>query len=117
MSRMSFFMSLISTFISRTHSGRWLRLLALTTAIFSSACGGGGSGSPPVSSPPPPLPAGPGTPTISENGGVPAGYRLVWADEFDVDGLPDTAKWNYDTERNFLGWYNNELQYYSAARA
>jgi beta-glucanase (GH16 family) len=40
----------------------------------------------------------------------------VWADEFEVDGLPDPAKWNYDIERNFLGWYNNELQYYSNAR-
>jgi beta-glucanase (GH16 family) len=47
---------------------------------------------------------------------VPANYRLVWADEFSVDGLPDAARWAYDTERNRLGWYNNELQYYSAAR-
>jgi beta-glucanase (GH16 family) len=116
MSNMSFLMSLISTFISRTHSARWLGVIAVTTAIFSSACGGGGSGSPPVSSPPPPLPAGPGTPTINEAGGVPAGFRLIWADEFDVDGLPDPAKWNYDIDRNFLGWYNNELQYYSNAR-
>jgi len=93
-------------------------VIAVTTAIFSSGCGGGGS-APPVSSPPPPppQPTGPGTPTINENGGLPAGYRLAWSDEFDVDGLPDAAKWNYDTDRNFLGWYNNELQYYSAARA
>jgi hypothetical protein len=25
-------------------------------------------------------------------------------------------KWNYDTERNAAGWYNNELQYYGNAR-
>jgi len=117
MSRMSFLMSLISTFISRQHSGRRLRLLALTTAIFSSACGGGGTGSPPVSSPAPPQPTGPGTPTIDEAGGVPANYRLVWSDDFDVDGLPDPAKWDYDVERNFAGWYNNEAQYYARARA
>jgi len=117
MSRVSFFLSPISTFISRAHSARWLGVIAVTTAIFSSGCGGGGS-APPVSSPPPPppQPTGPGTPTINENGGLPAGYRLAWSDEFDVDGLPDAAKWNYDTDRNFLGWYNNELQYYSGAR-
>src|SRR3954447_22614616 len=107
-------MSLISTCMGRSQSNRWLGLLALT-AVFSSACGGGGSGSPPVSSPPP-LPAGTGTPAINDAGGIPAGFRLVWADEFDVDGLPDPARWSYDTDRNFLGWYNNELQYYSNAR-
>ena len=48
--------------------------------------------------------------------GVPAGWRLVWSDEFDAAGLPDPAKWDYDTERNRLGWYNNELQYYARAR-
>jgi beta-glucanase (GH16 family) len=47
---------------------------------------------------------------------VPSNYRLVWADEFDVDGLPGAARWAYDTERNRLGWFNNELQYYSDAR-
>lgn len=117
MSRMSFSLSLISTFISRLHSGRWLGLLAVTTAIFSSACGGGGSGSPPVTSPPPPQPTGPGNPAINEAGGIPTGYRLAWSDEFDVDGLPNPAKWDYDTDRNFLGWYNNELQYYAKERA
>lgn len=49
-------------------------------------------------------------------GGRPAGWRLVWADEFDVDGLPDPAKWDYDTERNQGGWHNKELQYYARAR-
>lgn len=46
---------------------------------------------------------------------VPAGYRLVWSDEFDISGLPDPTKWVHDTSRNSLGWHNNELQYYSAA--
>ena len=33
-------------------------------------------------------------------------------------GLPDTAsRWAYDTERNRLGWYNNERQYYAANAA
>ncbi|WP_395009479.1 family 16 glycosylhydrolase [Undibacterium sp.] len=44
------------------------------------------------------------------------GGTLVWADEFNVDGLPDSTKWAYDTARNSAGWYNNELQYYSNAR-
>lgn len=96
-------------------SGRAL-VLALAVATLSSACGGEGTGSPPVSSPAPPQPTGPGTPDISETGGIPTGARLVWADEFDVAGLPDASKWGYDTDRNFLGWYNNELQYYSNAR-
>lgn len=47
---------------------------------------------------------------------VPAGYDLVWADEFETDGLPDAARWGYDTYRNTEGWYNDERQYYSAAR-
>jgi len=44
---------------------------------------------------------------------VPPGYRLVWADEFQRDGLPDRDKWSFDTERNREGWHNEELQYYS----
>lgn len=48
--------------------------------------------------------------------GVPAGYRLVWSDEFSVDGLPDPARWDHDTGRNREGWYNNEKQYYAGPR-
>ncbi|MEL7109206.1 MAG: glycoside hydrolase family 16 protein [Pseudomonadota bacterium] len=48
---------------------------------------------------------------------LPDNYSLVWADEFETDGLPDPTKWGYDTERNAEGWYNEELQYYSAARS
>ena len=110
-------MSPILNFISFAHSARGLALIAVTAALISSACGGEGSGSPPVSSPAPPQPAGPGTPGISETGGIPTGYRVVWSDEFDVAGLPDPAKWSYDTDRNSAGWWNNELQYYSDARA
>jgi beta-glucanase (GH16 family) len=47
----------------------------------------------------------------------PAGYRLVWSDEFSRPGLPDPAKWDYDTTRNRSGWHNEEKQYYSARRA
>ncbi|MEO1221213.1 MAG: glycoside hydrolase family 16 protein [Pseudomonadota bacterium] len=47
---------------------------------------------------------------------VPAGFELVWSDEFDGEGLPDPAKWKYDTHRNAEGWYNNEKQYYASGR-
>jgi beta-glucanase (GH16 family) len=45
-----------------------------------------------------------------------AGWTLVWADEFEADGLPDASKWDYDTERNAVGWFNGELQYYARNR-
>lgn len=38
-------------------------------------------------------------------------YDLVWADEFDYEGLPDEDKWDYDVGGH--GWGNNELQYYT----
>ena len=47
----------------------------------------------------------------------PAGYELVFADEFEADGPIDAAKWRFDTHRNQQGWYNNELQYYAADRS
>jgi beta-glucanase (GH16 family) len=43
----------------------------------------------------------------------PASARLVWHDEFDGSAL-DRRKWAYDIARNKQGWYNKELQYYSA---
>lgn len=61
--------------------------------------------------------AGTPTPTPTPQPMVPAGYELVWADEFSGDNvLPDSKKWNYDTEANSTGWYNNELQYYAVKR-
>jgi beta-glucanase (GH16 family) len=42
-------------------------------------------------------------------------WKLVWSDEFEVNGLPDTTKWGYDTGGH--GWGNNELQYYTAKRS
>jgi hypothetical protein len=40
---------------------------------------------------------------------VPAGYKLVWSDEFNGDGVPDPAKWNFDMANNKRGWDNHEL--------
>jgi beta-glucanase (GH16 family) len=48
---------------------------------------------------------------------APAGaeeWRVVWSDEFDNPGPPDSSKWTYDVGGN--GWGNNELQYYSEGR-
>jgi beta-glucanase (GH16 family) len=55
-------------------------------------------------------------PTPPPVSSVPAGYALVWSDEFNVDGLPDPTRWSYDTARNQFGWFNNERQYYASAR-
>jgi hypothetical protein len=39
--------------------------------------------------------------------------ELVWADEFTIDGTPDSSKWNFDIGTGQNGWGNNELQYYT----
>jgi len=44
---------------------------------------------------------------------APAGYRLVWSDEFERDGVPDPAKWDF--ERGFVR--NQELQWYQPENA
>jgi beta-glucanase (GH16 family) len=43
---------------------------------------------------------------------APAGYSLVWSDEFDRDGAPDPANWTY--EEGFVR--NNEAQWYTGDR-
>ncbi len=43
-------------------------------------------------------------------------YELVWSDEFETDGLPDSSKWSYDTEGNSGGWGNNEEQFYTVGK-
>lgn len=42
-------------------------------------------------------------------------YELVWSDEFDYQGFPDSSKWSYDVGGN--GWGNHELQYYTKERS
>jgi len=37
--------------------------------------------------------------------------KLVWSDEFNYKGLPDSTKWNYDVGGH--GWGNQELEYYT----
>ena len=38
-------------------------------------------------------------------------WKLVWSDEFNYKGLPDSTKWNYDVGGD--GWGNDELEYYT----
>lgn len=48
------------------------------------------------------------------------GRTLVWADEFDYKGLPDSTRWGYDVGDGcpkLCGWGNNEWQYYTANRS
>ncbi|MFD2936429.1 glycoside hydrolase family 16 protein [Spirosoma flavum] len=45
---------------------------------------------------------------------VPGARKLVWSDEFEKSGLPDSTKWSYEVGGN--GWGNNELEYYTSRR-
>jgi beta-glucanase (GH16 family) len=40
--------------------------------------------------------------------------ELIWRDEFDKPGLPDSVKWTYDV--GGTGWGNKEEQFYTKAR-
>jgi len=41
------------------------------------------------------------------------GYKLVWNDEFNYTGAPDSSKWTYDLGVGNGGWGNQESQYYT----
>jgi beta-glucanase (GH16 family) len=38
---------------------------------------------------------------------------LLWSDEFNTDGRPDSTKWSYEIGNGQNGWGNNELEYYT----
>lgn len=40
--------------------------------------------------------------------------KLIWQDEFDYNGLPDSTRWSYNVGGH--GWGNNELQFYTKER-
>lgn len=44
---------------------------------------------------------------------IPAGFQLVWEEDFNEEGLVDQSKWNF--EKGFVR--NNELQWYQEANA
>lgn len=74
----------------------WIILLI----VLLSACGNESKTEQPVDNP--------GEETAS--GYVPAGYTLVWQDEFEASTMPDPTRWSYETGNH--GWGNNELQNY-----
>lgn len=42
--------------------------------------------------------------------------KLIWSDEFDYNGAPDSTLWTYDLGNgcpDLCGWGNQELQYYT----
>ncbi len=41
-------------------------------------------------------------------------WKLVWSDEFNYTGLPDSSKWWYDVGGN--GWGNHELEFYTSKK-
>ncbi|WP_224491273.1 glycoside hydrolase family 16 protein [Robertkochia flava] len=46
--------------------------------------------------------------------------ELIWSEEFDTDGAPDSANWNFalgDGCPDLCGWGNNEQQWYTDAPA
>ncbi|MFH4963837.1 glycoside hydrolase family 16 protein [Gaetbulibacter sp. M235] len=47
---------------------------------------------------------------------VPKTPQLVWSDEFNTDGAPDSSKWGYDIGNGCpsnCGWGNGEKEYYT----
>lgn len=54
------------------------------------------------------------TPKNMQRGDAGSKQKLVWSDEFNYTGLPDSAKWSYDTGAH--GWGNNEKQFYTKER-
>lgn len=48
----------------------------------------------------------------SSNKQTDSSWEMVWSDEFNKDGLPDSTKWDYDLGSD-QGWGNNELEYYT----
>lgn len=51
--------------------------------------------------------------TIQTIDSIENNYKLVWSEEFQYKGLPDSTKWSYDTIGNSWDWGNQELQYYT----
>ena len=42
---------------------------------------------------------------------------MVWADEFDYEGLPSSENWNFEIGTGEWGWGNGERQYYTRENA
>lgn len=75
-----------------------ITILIPMLTLWTAACGSDWGTEPPTISP--------GEPDTERE------YELVWADEFDYEGLPDAASWTMEEWEP--GRVNNELQYYTA---
>lgn len=80
-----------------------LSILFVLLILFNS-CKKAGSGNPNPPPPPPPPP-----PPVSQHWKFES--TVLWEENFNYTGVPDTTKWGYDIGGN--GWGNNELQYYT----
>ena len=76
--------------------------LFVLAALFMFSCSDDSS-----SAPAPPTSTDPGDTQPSGNNDV-----LVWSDEFDYEGLPDSDNWIIETGNGDWGWGNGESQYY-----
>lgn len=52
--------------------------------------------------------------TLSKDITIYVKENLIFADEFNVDGNPDSSKWTYDIGTGNGGWGNQESQYYTS---
>ena len=50
--------------------------------------------------------------STTTSGSIFVARKLIWADEFDINGAPDSNKWDYNLGTGD-GWGNNELEYYT----
>lgn len=51
--------------------------------------------------------------SASTNIVVNVAQSLIWSDEFDAPGAPNSSRWTYDLGNGSDGWGNQELQYYT----
>ncbi|MBN2175353.1 MAG: family 16 glycosylhydrolase [Bacteroidales bacterium] len=42
--------------------------------------------------------------------------NLIWSEEFEYTGLPESSKWTIETGTGVNGWGNQELQYYTSSQ-
>ena len=81
--------------------------LSVSIILLLISCGGDSDDSTPG-----PIDPGGNTPVVPDENFD----DLVWSDEFDVNGSPDSEKWTYDLGDgcpDLCGWGNNEKQYYT----
>ncbi len=42
-------------------------------------------------------------------------WQLIWSDEFDKSGIPNSELWSFDVDGNSWDWGNNEVQNYTSS--